>query len=125
MPFVNEPKKYRTIDYDRNIILIFERTSGPYFGADCIFKLIWDGEEWVFDAVENYKKTDNEKICDLHWHIKRFSQPEGKKYDATKFCEFYEIIKEALSVHGKFCKTDHLDNITFELTQSAKNRCEG
>ncbi len=124
MAFVNEPKEYRTIDHDRSIILTRVGSHGPYYNAPIEFKLIWNDEEWIFDGVENYKKTDDEKICDLHWHIQRFSQPEGKKYDSDMFCEFYEIIKEALSVHGKFYKRDRLNNITFELTQSAKKRCE-
>ncbi len=96
MVFVNEQDKYRTIDYDRNAILI--STGGLGRGDAKNFELEWNNNKVTFTAQED-RKPDPDKDGQflISWFVIYLNIPESLR---SKREEVIELIRDALWHHA-------------------------
>lgn len=108
MGFVNEKAKdgkWRTIDYERNIILKHIGSSGPDWPIK--FQINYSDTLITFEAFRKMRKAVN-NLDDVTWDVVRLNIPNDMRKNEA---EIIDAIAQALNVFGASSKQEGIDTV--------------
>lgn len=120
MVFVNEKDKKRTIDYERNAIIVGAPSIGK--SKTDFFELQWNGEKIRFGADLELQKQ-REGVWTANWTIDQVSIPLLWNEDKNKnqLRELRQILIEGLMVYGVLFGKDDPGSVHVDFAPHVKS----